>query len=81
MGLLRNIAQNNRIVDVETTDDPIVYSGGITHTDFVSDLVLNSIVLNANNNFPRLCGQAAALKGRVVKDVGRYGSSLNHIYI
>ncbi len=33
--LLRDIAQHNEIIDVETTEDTLVYSG-TTHTEFVS---------------------------------------------
>ncbi|KAI0700424.1 hypothetical protein BC835DRAFT_1449548 [Cytidiella melzeri] len=47
--LLKGIAKNNEVVDVQASEDTIVYSG-TTHQEFVQ-----------------------TVKGRVVRDVGRYG--------
>lgn len=71
-GLLRTIAQGKEITDVEAVEDPIVYSG-ITHTDFVSRRGMWSRTINE-----QLTTKIAAVKGRVVKDVRRYGLSMTH---
>ena len=68
--LVRDIALGNRIVDAETIEDSIVYSG-TSHHEFVRyDFcrIVERLICKRHNL------QADAVKGRRVTDVGRYGA-------
>lgn len=46
--LLRDVASGKKITEVETSEDTIVYTGGITHTQFVSEEPYATLLLRVN---------------------------------
>ncbi|KAB5594111.1 Formamidopyrimidine-DNA glycosylase [Ceratobasidium theobromae] len=66
--LVRHVALGRTIEEVETYDDPIVYTGGITHQDFVSTIHFRVDYAPISDLV-----QAKEITGRKVTGVVRYG--------